>query len=204
MNRGVVITPYYKESRETLEQCIESVDAQTIPVQHIMVADGFPQDWVDQRANHLRLYMASYDWGNGPRAAALSVYRTADFAAFLDADNQYDSDHIAVCLATAEQNPGCDYVATQERFARAVPGGFVTSHAKAEPQEQHVDSSCFFLLPQCYDVAIKAFSTAPDPYRGDRNLYACLKAAGLRVAFTNRITMTYNISSLHPDKKHPR
>jgi hypothetical protein len=40
----VFVTPYYKETRTCLERCIASVKQQTMRADHILVADGFPQD----------------------------------------------------------------------------------------------------------------------------------------------------------------
>src|SRR5207248_9274988 len=66
--RYVFITPYYKETRALLEQCIGPVWSQTIRADHILVADGFPQDWIDQtNVRHVRLDRAHADWGNTPR-----------------------------------------------------------------------------------------------------------------------------------------
>jgi hypothetical protein len=42
-----VITRYYKEERRVLERCIDSVRKQTFRTDHFLVADGFPQDWID-------------------------------------------------------------------------------------------------------------------------------------------------------------
>lgn len=206
--KGVVITPYYLESDETIEQCILSVNTQTRSVNHVLIADGFPRDRFDNREGlgltHIRNLQHYHDWGNVPRTIAMLANKGAPFIAFLDADCTYDADHIEICRATAAQADGCDYVATQERFLRPTKdGGTVVSSAKAEPQEQHVDTNCFFLFPQCYDVAIEALTNRPDPYRGDRHLYSRLKDAGLRAAFTNRQTVTYMLSSIPAEIRHP-
>lgn len=52
----VIMTPYFRESPELLWRCIDSVAAQTVASEHILVADGVPQDWIDEtNVGHLRL-----------------------------------------------------------------------------------------------------------------------------------------------------
>src|SRR6476620_8695990 len=66
--RYAFITPYYKEMRDFLERCVASVKQQTIRADHILVSDGFPQDWLDQAdVRHVRLDCAHGDYGNTPR-----------------------------------------------------------------------------------------------------------------------------------------
>ena len=45
--RPMVITPYYKEDPALLRRCMKSVREQTTPTEHMLVADGHPQDWID-------------------------------------------------------------------------------------------------------------------------------------------------------------
>ena len=232
---GVVITPYHRESLDVLLRCIDSVRAQYgAHVQHVLVSDGPDlqyQVFAGYRSiTHLATDRRANDWGNAPRARGLSASLSADFVAFLDADNFYDPDHIAMCLKVAEQNPGCDYVVARERYMRRTNNGtLIPSHAKHEPQDEHVDFSEFFLLPQCYDIAlnvltnvgtgdakwwadtagvdlhetIKRFKLCAPSYIGDRCLYHALKKAGMRGAFVNRDTLTYVVSALPPSEKHP-
>ena len=217
-----------------LHRCIDSVRAQTVPVHHVLVSDG--PEWQHtgfeqyRYITHLATAARANDWGNTPRALGLKCFMDAEFVTFLDADNFYDPDHVSVCLRTAEQNPGCDYVVARERYVRlANDEKTVPSHAMHEPQDEHVDFNEFFLLPQCYEIAlnvltnvgtgdakwwadtagvdlhatIKRFKLCAPSYIGDRCLYHALKKAGRRPAFTNRDTLTYVVSSLHPSEKHP-
>lgn len=43
IQRFAIVTPYYKESHETLDRCIGSVRRQTVAADHFLVSDGFPQ-----------------------------------------------------------------------------------------------------------------------------------------------------------------
>jgi len=45
--RFAIVTPYYREEKWLLERCIRSAREQTLRADHILVADGFPQDWID-------------------------------------------------------------------------------------------------------------------------------------------------------------
>jgi|HubBroStandDraft_4_1064222.scaffolds.fasta_scaffold131179_2 hypothetical protein len=203
---GVVISPYYREPQATIEDCLLSVARQTVPVYHTLISDGFPQTWFDHYlgVRHIKSTQHFHDWGNTPRSIAMQVEYGAPFIAFLDADNLYDPDHIAACLEVKRMNPDADFIVTQERFLRPTKeGGWVVSSAKQEPQEQHCDTSCYLFFPQCYDTVIRAQSTAPDSYVGDRYTYACLKEAGLRPAFTNRPTVTYRLNHLPAHVRHP-
>jgi hypothetical protein len=195
--RGIVVTPYCKEPREVIERCILSVASQTEPVHHVLIADGYPQECFDGRSElgltHLRVRPCQ-DWGNTPRRTAMYVYHEAPFITFLDADNEYDGDHIQTCLWTAEQNPGCDYVASRRRFS----GRGILDEAK----EDHVDMNCFLLFPQCYGVAMAALKSAPDMYNADRAMYAALKFTGKRVAHSIKRSVLYSVNPLPPLERH--
>ncbi|WP_063058623.1 hypothetical protein [Nocardia sienata] len=45
---SVIVTPYFPGSPELLQRCIDSVVAQTVETEHILVADGTAQDWIDE------------------------------------------------------------------------------------------------------------------------------------------------------------
>jgi cellulose synthase/poly-beta-1,6-N-acetylglucosamine synthase-like glycosyltransferase len=102
-----VITPYYKESRAWLERCLDSVAAQSHPCTHIVVADGHPQDWIDERpVRHLRLDRPHADYGDTPRALGglMAANEGFDAICFLDADNWYGRHHVLSCLRLAQQH----------------------------------------------------------------------------------------------------
>ena len=67
-NRFAVVTPYYREPRAIIERCIASVRAQTTGCDHFLVADGFPQGWIDEgQIRHIRLDQPHKDYGNVAR-----------------------------------------------------------------------------------------------------------------------------------------
>ncbi len=151
--RYCVITPYFKEDTAMLNRCMESVARQTVPVDHILVADGFPQEWISTKpVRHIILDRPHADYGNLARGigAMMAVAEKYSGIAFLDADNWYDNNHIESCLAALKQNPGTIYAAAQRRFVR--PDGSVMAKVRpAEvPNDEHIDTNCYFFFPRSY------------------------------------------------------
>ncbi len=116
-----VVTPYYREDRAILQRCLESVRRQAFAVDHLLVADGFPQDWLDAApVRHIRLDRAHGDYGNAARgvAALLAIAEKYQAIAFLDADNWYADNHLETCFAAARANPQAPYVIARREFVR--------------------------------------------------------------------------------------
>jgi cellulose synthase/poly-beta-1,6-N-acetylglucosamine synthase-like glycosyltransferase len=92
-----VVTPYYKESINVLNNCKASVFNQTYKeVQHYMVADGHPKKEISNSINHISLPRCD-DYGDTPRLVGCAVAdaQGADAILLLDADCWLDADHIA-------------------------------------------------------------------------------------------------------------
>jgi hypothetical protein len=191
-----IITPYYKEDKDTLMRCIESVKRQTIHADHFLIADGYPQDWIGKMGEgvrHMALDKCYGDYGNTPRGigAQLAISDKYDGIGFLDADNWMDDNHVETCLDSARKAYGdsslCDYVIARRRFVR--PDGSVMP-VPEEPN--HVDTSCFFLFPGAYFVApywnLMPREVAP---LCDRVFYENIRALGLRVAVNSTPTVSY-------------
>lgn len=186
-----VVTPYHNEDEEVIHRCIDSVEKQTYPCEHYLIADGpvckcttpFDAD------RHIVLGQSHGDYGNTPRGigALLAISEGADAIAFLDADNSYDPDHIETCVNLAEKHVGVDFVVALRRIVlpdgTPVPGG-------DEPIDKHVDTNCFFLLPGAFHV-IPQQVLQPKPLTivGDRLFLAALQ--GLRCIATEKPTVTY-------------
>jgi glycosyltransferase involved in cell wall biosynthesis len=188
------ITPYYKESMDVLERCIESVEAQTIKSDHFLISDGYPQEWVGGRvARHIKLGKSHGDYGNTPRGlgAQLAVSEGYDAIGFLDADNWIDPTHTEECLATAIWHYGsfmsCDYVVARRRFIR--PDLTVID----TPEEHNfVDTNCYFLLRGAYSV-IPTWNLMPKEFSSvcDRVFGKRIKEAGLNSATNKNVTVNY-------------
>jgi glycosyltransferase involved in cell wall biosynthesis len=189
-----IVTPYFKEERGLLERCIDSVRAQTVRADHLMVSDGHPQPWIDAAGvRHLKLDRTHGDWGNTPRGigAQLAIAEGYEAVALLDADNWLEHDHVETCLRAAESLTGaredCDYVVAQRRMVR--PDLTVMDGAE-EPG--HVDTSCFFFLPGSFFM-IPYWNLMPRQFAaiGDRVFYRHIAARGLVAARTDKVTVNY-------------
>ena len=192
--RYVVVSPYYREPREMLQRCIDSVRRQSVPTEHIMVADGHPQDWIDgEKVRHLRLDRSHGPFGNTPRGVGclLAAAERCDGIALLDADNWLEPDHVEACVAAARAMPRgvCDYVIARRRFRR--PDGSLMP-VPDEPVGDHVDTSCFFLLRGAFHT-LASWALMPDAAGPvcDRLFYQSLRQRGLVAAVTRRATVNY-------------
>lgn len=184
--RYAIVTPYYLEPRATLERCIASVRNQTVAADHIVVADGMPQDWLDAMpVHHLRLRQCHADFGNTPRGlgAMLALAEQYDAIGFLDADNWYDPDHVEACVAAAA---GADAVIARRRFVR-----YDGSVMDIPDEPDHVDTSCFWLHTGALHLA--HFWLMPSPLAPicDRVYYAMIKARHLKLGCVQSATVNY-------------
>jgi tetratricopeptide (TPR) repeat protein len=193
--RYAIVTPYHQESRETLERCIRSVGQQTLPVEHILVADGHPQDWIDTAGvRHLRLDRAHHDHGHTPRAmgAMLASSEHYEGIGFLDAAHWLEPNHVASCIETyrsASKQHQVDYVIARRNLCR--PNGSVLI-AWRESVDEHVDPNCFFFFPPAYPM-LQHFGLMPKALAAaaDRFFYQALRKRGLQAAVNETISVNY-------------
>lgn len=190
--RYAIITPYHKESRRTLERCLRSVRQQTRGADHILVADGFPQDWIDDEpVRHIRLDKSHADGGNTPRGigALLAVSEGYDGIGLLDADNWLADDHIESCLETASRMKDCDVVVARRYLTR--PDETILA-IDDSPAFAHVDTSCFFFLRGSYHT-LHYWITMPRRLWVfcDRVFWLALKRQHLRARIVDRPTVYY-------------
>jgi glycosyltransferase involved in cell wall biosynthesis len=191
--RYAIVTPYYKEDRSLLERCIQSVRQQSMATDHILVADGHPQDWIDGAAvRHIRLDRNHADYGNTPRTvgALLAVSAGYEGIGLLDADNWIEPHHVASCIEASQRSATCDYVIARRNLCR--PDGSVIN-INDPPVGNFVDTNCFFLLPGSYHV-IPYFSLMPNELSPicDRVFYAALKARKLNAEIVPEKTVNYH------------
>jgi glycosyltransferase involved in cell wall biosynthesis len=192
--RFAVVTPYHKEPRALLERCLASVAAQTVKTDHFLIADGFPQDWIDETlARHIRLDAPHQDYGNVARGigALLAVSDAYDGIGFLDADNFLDNNHVASCVDAgrggADAPGGADLVIAKRRFVRPDGSDFFLAE---EPG--HVDTSCWWFQPGSYHL-LSFWVTMPRQVApiGDRVFSGLIEASRLRTAQAPNITVNY-------------
>jgi len=189
-----IVTPYLYENRSILERCIASVKRQTTSTDHIVVADGFPQDWVDAAdVRHIRLDHAHRDWGDTPRGlgAMMAVAKGYSGIGFLDADCWLEPDHVQYCIELAEQaGPGgCDYIAALRHLRR--PDGSILDVGD-EPIDWHIDTNCFFVLRSGFHM-LPVWLKIPREASAvcDRVFYLALRSNGLRPTVATRKTVNY-------------
>jgi len=191
--RVAVVTPYYKEPKEWLERCLKSVKAQDHACEHFVIADGYPQAWLDNEGvRHIKLDIEHRDYGNTPRSigAQLAVAEGFDAVAFLDADNWYSSNHISSCVDAALRS-GADYVVSRRTLNR-VDESVLPWVSREDEVGEHVDTSCFFILGGAFH-ALPRWLMMPKPMSalGDRYFLKSLRDEGLREVQTGRKTVHY-------------
>jgi len=144
--RVAVVTPYFKESLEVLEQCHRSVMEQSVPADHFLVADGAARQEIDSwTANHVILPKDCDDWGNTPRTVGCLLADSGgyDFIALLDADNWYYPNHIETLVKLWEERktPVC----ASFRSFHALDGALLPVSEPQEDRLEHVDASCLLI-----------------------------------------------------------
>jgi len=191
--RVAVITPYYQEPRAWLERCIDSVRQQTHACEHILVADGHAQDWIDEAGvRHIRLDRAHGDYGNTPRGigALLAVSESFDAVCFLDADNWYQADHVQRCVSTADAT-SADYVVSSRHLVRE-DGSIMDINVSDDANGAHVDTNCFFMTFSTFHTLARwVIMPKPMSMWGDRFYLKSLRSEGLREARTGTRTVNY-------------
>ena len=191
--RPIVITPYYKEDPALLRRCMDSVRAQTVPTEHFLVADGYPQDWIDaEPVRHLKLDRSHRDYGNTPRGVAALLATSEGYPAImmLDADNWLEPEHVQLCLYVAASSPETDFVVVKRHFRR--PDGSIMP-IEEEPTARFVDTNCYAFFPGSYQV-LPLWALMPQQLSGvgDRVFSIALHGRGLKgVAITDRATVNY-------------
>ena len=193
--RCAIITPYYKEERRLIERCIDSVRNQTLRADHFLVADGFPQDWIDTvGVRHLKLDRSHGDWGNTVRGvgALIAIAEEYDAIGLLDEDNWLEPDHVEACVAAASTTPTpCDYVVAQRVFRR-IDGSLMPEHAALVEDPNHVDTSCFFFLRGAF-CSLPHWAMMPKEVSPecDRVFYSMLRQRDFVVARVPKPTVNF-------------
>lgn len=191
-----VVTPYYKEPVEILLQAHRSVLEQDTDaaVDHIMVADGFPNSQlVGWKVKHLILPDSHGDNGNTPRGlgSLLAVREGYDFIAYLDADNWYSSDHLSSLLRTWTQT-GAD-VCCSMRTLHQIDGTLINAPLDDdELKREFVDTSCYLLSKTAFKT-VSIWLDMPQQLSPicDRIFFSSIKHHGLRLGFTGKPTLAF-------------
>ena len=183
--RVAVVTPYHREPEPFLDACLRSVRAQTHPVTHYLVADGFPSPFAatSPGVRHVVLPEAHGDCGDAARAVGttMAISEGCEVVTYLDADNWIDPDHVAslVALASAAAAPAC----VASRSLHRLDGSLLDPRGEPADGRDHVDTSCLFLAGPALRVALVwGFIPAHLHPVDDRIVWAALRALGVRIA----------------------
>jgi cellulose synthase/poly-beta-1,6-N-acetylglucosamine synthase-like glycosyltransferase len=155
MLKVAVVTPYYNEREDVLQQCHVSVLRQSYPCTHVLVADGHPNSMFDEQPNtmHIVLPQANADMGNTPRAIGgiLAEAYGFDAVAYLDADNWYDPWHIEGLIEAHKANSQVSLVSCKRRFYD-LEGRYLYITDADEDSNQHVDTSCWIVFRPAFSL----------------------------------------------------
>lgn len=190
-----IVTPYLNEKRETLDRCIASVASQTVAATHFLVADGHPQNWIDEAGvQHLKLDRAHRDYGNTARLLGFLLAAGEEYEAvgFLDADCFLDPDHIETCLAAAERagaGEEVDIMIARRRLVRS--DGSELPLDDAEIDAGVVDPNCHFVMRGGFHSLVK-WGVLPRPVAAEegRVIFYNLKSERLVACWTDRPTVS--------------
>lgn len=148
--RVAIVTPFHAEPAHWLSQCHESVRAQSVPCEHIMVGDG-ARVKPPSTALHIPLPRGVSDYGDTPRSVG-SMYAAGlgyDAVLYLDADNWIHPDHVKSILRKHLET-GAVIVTTRRSFVDL--DGRHMAVCAASDGEQFCDTNCLSVFRPAYDV----------------------------------------------------
>ncbi len=190
--RVAVVTPYYKESEDVLRQCHESVMAQTYPVTHYMVSDGFTNAAVNSwQVEHILLPKAHGDGGDTPRSigSLSAVNQGFDAIAYLDADNWYQPDHIQT-MVELHRSTGAVICTSNRTMHR--PDGSILYWDLENDGVRLIDTSCYFLTRPAFRlVVLWAMKPKELSQYDDRIFLQAIKHSGYSRAHSRKPTVAY-------------
>lgn len=188
-----VITPYFRETTETLAFCHASVMAQSAPCTMIAVADGHPNPFFDtaERCLHIKLPAANGDYGDTPRALGglFAAAQGFDAVAYLDADNWLEPDHLASMLEVRRKTRAA-MVACKRQFFTP-DRQLLLSAEDMEDMHMHVDTSCWLIFREAYAMLpVWAMPKVLAPV-GDRLFFQKAQHDRWPIGFSNHRTVCY-------------
>lgn len=187
-----VVTPYFQTNEAWLRVAHESVRAQTIPAQHIVVCDGSePAQIPDFFGTHVLLSRNYRDYGNTPRLIGCynAIAQGADAIAFLDGDNWYQSDHLEGLVRCVQANhlDACSSARTLHR-----PDGSFLAKCPVVNGRPYIDTSCLLVMKSAFHHLIAWVLFSQDVAAVvDQEVWGQMKGAGARLGFLDRATVAY-------------
>lgn len=162
--RVAVITPYHNEPLSLITRAHASVQDQSIPCVHVLIADGPSRTEVTALdGRHLVLGINHGDNGNTPRGIGALAAMNEGFTciAFLDADNWFSPDHIERAIRLQEQED-LDVVFSQRHIVFPNGERLLTPPAE-ESDGSHADTSCMVLFAPAFS-SLAQWALMPKAY----------------------------------------
>jgi hypothetical protein len=191
--RIAVITPCHNTPRAWLDQCRQSVLAQTIPCTHFLVNDGGepPEAENGDRLQIVHLPRPHHDVGNAARAigSVTAICQGFDALAYLDADNWYLPNHLESLAVLARATGAAVCSSTRNLYH---PDGTFLGRCPEVDGEKFVDTNCLFLTSPAFR-AVAAWYLVPKgkELAGDRVVWQTIKNTQVPRAHTGLPTVAY-------------
>ena len=189
-----VVTPYFREPDDVLRQCLDSVSAQTFPVTHILVADGFPKDWASRLVSHHVVLPGSGHGDNGNLAraigSAIAVSEGYDAIALIDADNWFQPDHVSSLLTIHEQTGAA--ICTSARSLHRMDGSLLKTHDPESDGIGFTDTSCLLYLRPAFGL-LPLWGQMPRQFGPicDRIMWAAVQSRKVKTAHSGLPTLAF-------------
>ena len=148
-----IITPYFKESLDILEQCYNSVLAQQVNADHYFIADGFPRNEINSwKVKHIILEKSHDDNGNTPRriGSKTAGELNYDFISYLDADNWFHKYHLKSLINLYNDTKA--NICCSKRTFHHINGEDLNISEVPEDKFEHVDTSCFLIHNSAFEL----------------------------------------------------
>lgn len=190
-----VITPYYKEDIEIIQQCHQSVLDQSIQCLHVIVADGFPNSEIfEWNCDHVVLPNSHNDIGSTPRLIGCyhAIGLGFDAVAFLDADNWYRKDHIET-LVNLHEKTHASFLSSSRYLCRL--DGTVMGLCNQTNPDRFIDTNCMMFTSTGFHL-LDFWGLMPSYAHliGDRVMLQKVIISGVQRAHTYLPTVYYRCS----------
>lgn len=184
MPRVSVITPTWNRHEVLLTRCIPSVQAQTYhDFVHVVVSDGSDYALLEVLPDLLEL--PEHAGGLGAAARNFGVESTiSELVAFLDDDNAFRPNHLAVLVGALDANPQADFA-----YGRMAYPGSDSVIGCYPPQYGQIDSSMFVCRRKTMELGM--WPVPPAGYALDWELIGGWMAKGAQAVFVPEITVDY-------------
>jgi hypothetical protein len=187
-----VVTPYFQPDPGWLQECHDSVRAQTAAATHVLICDGCdPVPVRGFQGIHIVLQRNYADYGNTPRLIGCyqAITAGAEAIAFLDADNWYQPDHLATLLGHAAQF-GLDACASTRMLHRE--NGSPLLRCPHVNGVDTIDTNCLlFLRPAFPFLTAWVLASQAQAAVTDQLVWHHLRTNGLRTGYLDRPSVCY-------------